>query len=236
MKTSGVLSLSESRKLIAFLIFFSLPSTVSVTSTLVHAEEVNPFENQCDVLAHENSSTLTQLATNPDSFWSDVAVRSAYLAALNEGTTAGQSAIHQNHDAASVRAAVLLAGIVRHDLAAMQTGFSENAVKYFSAKSIFPPLTMAASCDFGEGVEFLLNRGLDPNKGSDVGSFNLALVNHDAVLARRILKAGYRIEANDKRCRSSKYIVEKNASMIADDVRVAVESSACNESSGSAKE
>jgi hypothetical protein len=197
------------------------------TANLTQAQPANAFKNQCDVLTHQDADSLAQLAAGSDSFWNDASVRSAYLKTLKGGVASGRTSIQQSHDLTATQAAVLLAGIVRHDLETMQVAFSENTESYFERKSVFPPLTMAASCYFADGVTFLLDHGTDPNAGSDVGAFNVALVNHDTVSARALLKAGYRIEANSKRCKSSKTIVNKNSAEIPDDLTQAVRYSEC---------
>ena len=195
--------------------------------SLCQAEELSVFQKQCTDLLHVNEAFLQMANNSPDSFWNKETIR-AYVIALNGGVEAARQAVADSPDQDASRAGVLLVGIVRHDLSIMQLGYSNGALSYYNGKSMFTPLTMAASCDFQDGVSFFLDKEINPNAGDDVGAFNVALVNQDDALERRIIAAAYRIEANYKRCMSSKYILNKNPALIPNDVTMAIQSAKCD--------
>ena len=203
-------------------IFLAILSTANC-----QAAEASAFQTQCKQFGKIDETYFATEEKNPDSFWSNPTIRKVYLVALHGNEQAAEQAVSQSDDRDAANAAVLLAGLVRHDAALIKTGFSQGALLYFNGRSIFTPLTMAASCDFDAGVTFLLRKKLDPNSGNDVGAFNAALANHNASVARQVLAAGYKIDSDNKRCRSSKQIVEKAPAATPSDVRTAVESSTC---------
>jgi hypothetical protein len=195
--------------------------------SLCQAEELNVFQKHCTEHLHMDEAFLQMASNSPDSFWNKETIRT-YLSALNGGIEAARQAVASSPEQDAARAGVLLVGIVRHDISMMQIGFSNGAISYYNGKSIFTPMTMAAACDFADGVGFLLDKGINPNTGNDVGAFNAALANQDDAVERRIIGAGYRIEANYKRCTSSKYILNKNPASIPNDVTMAIQSAKCD--------
>jgi len=195
--------------------------------SLCQAEELNVFQKQCTDHLHMDEAYLLMASNSPDSFWNKETIRT-YLSALTGGVEAARQAVADSPEQDAARASVLLVGIVRHDLSMMQIGFSNGALSYYNGKSIFAPMTMAAACDFADGVGFLLDKGVNPNAGNDTGAFNAALANQDDAVERRIIGAGYRIEANYKRCMSSKYILNKKPASIPNDVTTAIQSAKCD--------
>ena len=208
-------------------LFIALALIVAKASLCNADENLNAFQASCAQFQRIDDAFFATEAANQQSFWHNEAIRKTYLIALNQGGEAARHAVASSDDPDAARAAVLLVGIVRRDLSLVQMGYSAGALRYYDGVSAFTPLTMAASCEFAPGVKFFLDKGLNPNQGPDLGAFNVALVYQDTALERELLKAGYHIEANKKRCLSSKYILQRNSSAIPADVSAAIQSSVC---------
>jgi hypothetical protein len=193
------------------------------------AEEVNALTRQCQHLAHLDAASIKELQTHnpPDDLFKDESFDGAYLRALRQDSTETQRLAISNTVASSARAGILLAGIVRHDLPMVVAAYSASSAAYFTSKSTWPLLTIAASCGFNEGVFFLLREGIDPNSGHDLGAFNAALVVDDYEAARGLLKAGYSVNANEKRCRSSNFILKRNEVSVPADLKATIKALSC---------
>ncbi len=207
-------------------LLFSLALLVNQTS---HADEANPLTEQCQRLAHLDAATIKTLRTYnpPDDIFKDESFDDAYLRALREGSTEAQRSVKSSGKNSSARAGILFAGIVRHDLPMVKAAYSASSADYFTSKSVWSLLTVAASCGFNEGAFFLLDQGSDPNAGHDLGAFNAALAVNDYDLARGLLKAGYNIANNEKRCRSSGYILHRNEAPVPADLKASIRASSC---------
>lgn len=194
-----------------------------------HADEVIPVTKQCQDLAHLDAASIKNLQTHnpPDDLWKDESFSRAYLRALHEDSTETQRSVASYGQDLSARAGILFAGVIRHDLSIVKAAYSTSSVAYFASKDVWPPLTMAASCGFNQGVFFLLRQGIDPNAGHDLGAFNAALAVYDYGTARGLLKAGYKVGANEKRCRSSHYILQRNEVSVPTDLKAAINEQPC---------
>lgn len=194
-----------------------------------HADEVNALIQQCQHLAHLDVASIKnlQMQNPPDDIFKDESFGRAYLHALhNDSIKTQRSVMSYNQDSPN-KAGILFAGIVRHDLPMVKAAYSASSVAYFASKDVLPPMTMAASCGFSEGVFFFLGQGIDPNAGHDLGAFNAALAVDDYAVARGLLKAGYKIEADEKRCYSSHRILQRNEVSVPADLKAAIKGQSC---------
>jgi hypothetical protein len=214
-----------------------LTLSVALMGQQSRAGQVNALTVQCQDLTHLNAASIKQMQTyNPsDSIWKDKLFGGAYLRALHEDSAKTQRLAISHSLNSSAEAGILFAGIVRHDLPVVEVAYSASSAAYFTSKSTWPLLTMAASCGFNEGVSFLLRQGIDPNAGRDLGAFNAALAVSDYDAARELLKAGYSVDANEKRCSSSKYILKRNEASVPADLKATIKASTCSANSSASQ-
>lgn len=193
--------------------------------TVALASGANPFITQCHRLANLNAESPIFQHFAPHGFWQNRAMANKFLLALR-----GQFSETKHSDVLDMdvrdRSGVILASIVKHNLPLLKRFYNASASSYF-IKTGWSILTFAAACNFKEGVSYLLEAGADPNAGTGVGSFNVALVNNAVSTAIEILDHGYLIELAPKRCYSSKYIIAHSQINIPHSISAAVESAVC---------
>ena len=204
-------------------IMVAFVALIALSLQCARADE-NALRKQCEGMQRLTKDSFpTDRKYELGSFWENPQVREAYVEALHDG--AFQGGTKPMNDAR--RAAVLLAAIVRRDLPLMDQSFNRGGAAYLEQHNAYSPITMSAMCNFPQGVELLVKRGADANSGNDLGAFNSALIYENGDLANYLLVHGYSISANTKRCKSSKYILNRQAVKISSDIASKIQQATC---------
>lgn len=185
----------------------------------------NPWARQCDRLATTGATAPLFRYLSDGGFWKDRAMGAAFISARDTGR-AVQDVGATDRQRLEDRAAVVLAAIVRRDLPLLRASLDPDVEAYFRGTGM-TVLTAASSCNFTPGVRCLLAEGQDPNMDADVGAFNLALLYGNDALAEDLLQHGYRIDADTRRCRSSKGIASRPQQDIDPALRAQIAAARC---------
>lgn len=193
--------------------------------------EENALSQQCkDLQSISKESFPPDRQYEAGSFWSNPAVRNTYVQAIQGdlSTVQGLSLVKPMDD--TRKASVLLAAIARRDLPLMKQSVSSGSLNYLGTHNPYAPVTLSAICNFSEGVRLLVTKGVNVNIGDDLGAFNASLLYENLDLTNYLLSHGYNISANSKRCKSSKYILNRHAVKISPVIASKIEQAICAES------
>lgn len=203
------------------IVFFSAPYVA------FGKQSAMPYTDQCRHLATLTEGSPVFKYPVKGGFWNGGAgMMDAYLWSLRKPEN-NEKYDNKRQLETDIKSAIVMGAIVSNDLNLLKKYYAKDVSKYFSKRSL-TILSLAVSCKFSSGIDYLLDFGVNTNRGKHIGAFNIALLRGKYFLAKKILDYGYDISENRRRCESSKYIKERMNGVIPEKLLDNIENAKCD--------
>lgn len=214
-------------KVLSVILVFGLCSTTTNAFGSL-GEQNDPGLQQCHALKTLTKTKLREISLNQP-FWSTDADQATYLAALKQGANGSTEYKKRGEIDGPGAALIVYAAIVSHNLTLMEKYYDPRVNSYFIDKTRTTPLYWAASCNFSDGVRYLLRKGVSPNYNGHAspGPFNIALLHERSDIPNLLLEAGYSIGKFHDRCEASKVVISKRIGHVSRNIVGVVQKTKC---------